>query len=273
MKEVLCERPSVETGVGLLRQENKFKDISIQQFVKDYAIKSVSCCFSGGKDSLVATHLVMNELKDRTDIEKWVIFADTGIMLPTTEPFIQDVCQTFGWKLKIVQGNFFNEAQTKGMPRMKHRWCCHVCKIDPMHTFIKTLKPQRGEITGLRRDESFRRANLNQVYYKKKVRSWAYAPIIGWSEKEVFHYIRKHTLPMPPHYRLGLHETCMCGVYSNRKQMEILKAQFPDLWQKILTLEAGFRKHGAAFYFNNKPVRASEINQQTMIPEQKETCP
>ena len=29
MKEVLCERPSVETGVGLLRQENKFKDIKL----------------------------------------------------------------------------------------------------------------------------------------------------------------------------------------------------------------------------------------------------
>ena len=260
MKEVFClqQKPSVK---------NKFKDISILEFVKEYAIKSVSCCFSGGKDSLVATHRIMSELGERQDIDKWVLYADTGIMLPTTKPFIQDVCQSFGWKLHVVDGNFFDEAKTKGMPSLKRRWCCHVCKIDPMHKFIKTLKPQRGEITGLRRDESIRRANLVQIYYKKKVPSWAYAPIIAWSEKQVLRYIREHALPMPPHYRLGLRETCMCGVYSNRKQMEILKAQFPDLWQKILVLEAGFRKHGAAFYFNNKPVRASESNQQTMIAE------
>jgi 3'-phosphoadenosine 5'-phosphosulfate sulfotransferase (PAPS reductase)/FAD synthetase len=199
------------------------------------------------------------------NIDKWVVFADTGIMLPIARPFVEDTCNTFGWKLKVVDGNFFDEAQTKGMPRMKHRWCCYVCKIDPMQHFIKTLKPQRAEVTGLRRDESFRRAKLNQVYYKRKVPSWAYAPIITWSEKDVLRYIRANDLPMPPHYRLGLHETCMCGVYSNRKQIEILKAQFPELWQKILDLEVSFRHHGAAFYFNDKPVKASEIDKQKVL--------
>jgi 3'-phosphoadenosine 5'-phosphosulfate sulfotransferase (PAPS reductase)/FAD synthetase len=244
-----------------------FEDLPISQFVDEYAIRSVSCCFSGGKDSLVATHLIMKELEDHSEIDKWVLFADTGIMLPTTKPFVQDVCQSFGWKLKVVDGNFFEEAQTKGMPRMRHRWCCHVCKVDPMQSFIKTLQPQRGEVTGLRRDESIRRAKLAQIYYKRRVPSWAYAPIISWNEKQVLKYLRKNELPMPPHYRLGLHETCMCGVYSNRKQMEILKAQFPELWAKILTLEGSFRKKGAAFYFRNKPVYAKEIDQQRILQE------
>lgn len=241
----------------------KFKDISIEQFVHDYAIRSVACCFSGGKDSLVSTHLMMNFLPDYLD--KWVVHANTGIMLPVAKPFVEDICKSFGWKLKVVDGNFFYEAQTKGMPRMKHRWCCHICKIEPIQAFIKTLIPQRAEVTGLRRDESLKRAKLNQIYYKRKVPSWAYAPIIGWSEKQVLGYMRSNSLPMPPHYRMGLRETCMCGVYSNRKQMEILKAKFPELWQKILDLEASFRTHGAAFYFKGKPVRASEIDQQQTL--------
>jgi len=242
-----------------------FNDISVEDFVQNYGIRSVASCFSGGKDSLVATHFMMETLKSREDLDKWVVFADTGIMLPITRPFVEDVCKQYKWNLKVVDGNFFTEAETKGMPRMKHRWCCHVCKIDPMQNFIKKLIPQRAEVTGLRRDESIRRAKLNQIYYKRKVPSWAYAPIIGWSEKQVLAYIRKNNLPMPPHYRLGLHETCMCGVYSNRKQMEILKAQFPDLWKKILDLEASFRKKGAAFYFNNRSVYAKEINRQTTL--------
>jgi 3'-phosphoadenosine 5'-phosphosulfate sulfotransferase (PAPS reductase)/FAD synthetase len=110
-----------------------------------------------------------------------------------------------------------------------------------------------------------RRAKLPQVYYKRKVPSWAYAPLISWTEKQVLEYMRENSLPLPPHYRMGLRENCMCGVYSNRKQMEILKANFPELWQKILDLEASFRSHGAAFYFNSKPVRASEIDQQQTL--------
>jgi 3'-phosphoadenosine 5'-phosphosulfate sulfotransferase (PAPS reductase)/FAD synthetase len=238
--------------------------LSVDEFIRAYAIHSVACCFSGGKDSLVATHFMMSELAD-ANIEKHVVFADTGIMLPIAEEFVRDTCISFGWNLTVVQGHFFEKAQKNGMPRMRHRWCCFACKVDPMQKFIRTLPSQRAEVTGLRRSESFRRAKLPQVYHKRKVPSWAYAPIIAWNERQVLRYIRENELPMPPHYRLGLRETCMCGVYSNRKQMEILKAQFPDLWQKILTLEASFRKGGAAFYFRNKPVKAADINRQKTL--------
>lgn len=246
-----------------------FKDIGIKDFVQEYAIKSVACCFSGGKDSLVATHLMLSTLADRQDIDKLVLFANTGIMLPIAEAFVKDTCQTYGWNLKIVDGNFFQEAQSKGMPRMKRRWCCYTCKVEPMQEVIRHLKPQRAEVTGLRRDESLKRSKLNQIYYKRKVPSWAYAPIISWSERKVFRYIRENALPMPPHYKLGLRETCMCGVYSNRKQMEILKATFPELWQQIIDLERRFRTGGAAFYFNNKPVYAKDIDKQAILLEKE----
>ena len=236
-----------------------------KEFVKEYCIKSLVCCFSGGKDSLVTTHFIMNELADLYDVDKYVVYADTGCMLPTTEPFVVDVCKQFGWPLTIVRGHFFEKAEKIGMPRMKHRWCCFACKVNPMQQFIKTLKPQRAEITGLRRDESMRRAKLNQIYYKRKVPSWAYAPIIDWCQKMVDAYIRKNKLPEPPNYKLGLKETCMCGVFSTPKQMLILKAQFPELFQKFVTLEGNFRKKGAAFYFNYKPVYARDLAKQKTL--------
>jgi len=94
---------------------------------------------------------------------------------------------------------------------------------------------------------------------------WKYAPILDWTEKDVLRYMRNNDLPMPPHYRLGLKETCMCGVYSNKQQMLILKAQFPELFQKIVDLEASFRKGGAAFYFKNKPVYAKDFLKQRTL--------
>ena len=241
-----------------------------KEFIKEYCIKSLVCCFSGGKDSLVMTHYLHSELEGM-NVKIHVVFADTGIMLPIAKEFAEDVAREFGWNLTIVEGNFFDKVQKNGMPRMKHRWCCWECKIRPISEFTKTLPPQRCEAVGLRRDESFKRSKLkNQIYYLKKGWVWKYAPILDWTEQDVFHYIHEHDLPMPPHYRLGLRETCMCGVYSNKQQMLILRANFPELWQKILDAEAKFKKKGAAFYFQNKPVYAKDLDKQTILKEKIE---
>jgi len=241
-----------------------------KEFIKEYCIKSLVCCFSGGKDSLVMTHYLHSELEGM-NVKIHVVFADTGIMLPIAKEFAEDVAREFGWNLTIVEGNFFDKVQKNGMPRMKHRWCCWECKIRPISEFTKTLPPQRCEAVGLRRDESFKRSKLkNQIYYLKKGWVWKYAPILDWTEQDVFHYIHEHDLPMPPHYRLGLRETCMCGVYSNKQQMLILRANFPELWQKILDAEAKFTKKGAAFYFQNKPVYAKDLDKQTILKKKIE---
>lgn len=236
-----------------------------QDFVKDYCIKSLVCCFSGGKDSLVMTHYVMSELA-AFDIDKYVVYADTGCMLPITEPYVKDVCARFGWPLTIVQGNFFEHVQVNGMPRMRHRWCCWICKIKPMSEFVHNLRPQRAELVGIRKDESFKRSKIDrEVYYLKKGLVWKYAPLLEWTEKDVQRYIANRNLPMPPHYRLGLKETCMCGVFSSKKQMLILKANYPDLWNRFIEAERNFKKGGAAFYFRNKPVYAKDLAKQTTI--------
>jgi len=236
-----------------------------KEVVKQYSIKSLVACFSGGKDSLVMTHYLHSELEDM-DVKVHVVFADTGIMLPIARPFVEEVCREYSWNLTVVEGHFFDKVEKNGMPRMKHRWCCWECKIKPISEFTKKLAPQRCEAVGLRRDESFRRSKLkNEIYYLKKGWVWKYAPILGWTEQDVLHYIHKHDLPMPPHYRLGLRETCMCGVYSNKQQMLILRANFPDLWQKILDAEAKFKKKGAAFYFQDRPVYARDLDKQTIL--------
>lgn len=158
------------------------KHLNPEQFIREYGIKSVACFFSGGKDSLAATHFIMSTLKDY-NIQKRVVHVDTGCMLPITTPFIQGVCETFGWPLTILYGNFFQKAEKFGMPRMRHRWCCFHCKLKPIIEYMKDLPFQRAEITGLRRDESARRAHLPQIIRKKGSSSWGYAPILFWTKK------------------------------------------------------------------------------------------
>jgi len=241
-----------------------------KEIVKQYSIKSLVACFSGGKDSLVMTDYLHSELEGM-NVKIYVVFADTGVMLPIAKEFAEDVAREFGWNLTIVEGNFFDRVKDWEMPSFGRRWCCYECKIKPINEFIKKLAPQRCEAVGLRRDESFKRSKIkNEIYYLKKGWVWKYAPILDWTEQDVFHYIHEHDLPMPPHYRLGLRETCMCGVYSNKKQMLILRANFPELWQKILDAEANLKKKGAAFYFQNKPVYAKDLDKQTLLQDKIE---
>jgi len=238
-----------------------------RDFIEKYCVQSLVCSFSGGKDSLVATHYTFSEVED-LNIDKYVVHADTTVMLPIAVDFVKDVCHEQGWNLVIVtpKVDFWTEVRNgMPMPTMFRRWCCGKLKLEPIHNFVKTLKPQRAEVTGLRRDESIRRRKLKEVFFLRKSWIWKYAPILEWSEKDVLKYLRQHDLPMPPHYAMGIKETCMCGAFSNKRQMEILRARFPEFFQKFVELEKDFKKGGACFYFQNKPTYAKDFLKQKTL--------
>lgn len=241
-----------------------------REFVEEYAIRSLVCCFSGGKDSLCATHYVLSELEG-VDIDKYVVYVDTTVMLPGTTDFVEVISNKLGWPLKILRPeiDFWTWVGEKNMPMpsIHRRWCCAKLKLDPIKDFVRNLKPQRAEITGLRRDESQARRNLPELFYLKKSWVWKYAPIVEWTEKDVLRYLRGNNLPMPPNYRLGIKETCLCGAYSNKKQMEIVRGRFPEFFQKFVELEARFKSGGAAFYFQNKPQYAKDFLKQKTLDE------
>lgn len=243
-----------------------------REFVEEYAIRSLVCCFSGGKDSLVATHYTLTELDGfkSHDVQKHVVIVDTTVMCPGTIDFVQEVSDHYGWNLTVLKPKVdFWTLVDEGMPMpsMHRRWCCFKLKLEPIKDFVRDLNPQRAEVTGLRKDESWRRRKLLEVFYLRKSWVWKYAPIINWTEKEVLRYMRKHDLPMPPHYRLGIKETCLCGAFSNKKQMMIVRAQFPEFFQKFVDLEAGFKSRGAAFFFENKPQYAKDFLKQKTLDE------
>jgi 3'-phosphoadenosine 5'-phosphosulfate sulfotransferase (PAPS reductase)/FAD synthetase len=242
---------------------------AVRAFVKDYAVRSLVSCFSGGKDSLAATHLVLNALAGNHAVDKYVVYVDTGAMLPTTTPYVQKVSEEQGWPLTVLQGDFFGKAEKWGMPTMRRRWCCVEVKLKLIWEFVKKLPPQRAEVTGLRRNESARRKrklkNAPVIYLNKRIHSWHFAPLMEWSGRDVARYLAVHKLPIPPHYRTGLRETCMCGAFSTRKQLMILKAQHPELFQKFIELERNFRMGGSCFYLQGKKVRASDLAKQRTI--------
>ncbi len=242
-----------------------------KEFVKEYSIKSLVCCFSGGKDSLCATHYVLSELED-VDIEKYVVFVDTTVTVPIAIEYVKDVAARFGWPLKILkpEPDFWTLCLKHGTPGIKRRWCCYELKLKPIFGFVKQLKPQRAMVTGLRKDESVRRRKLGlkRVIYVKRdnVNAWAYAPILDWSEKDVLNYIKRHNLPMPPHYAMGIGEVCICGAFTHRKELMIVRARFPDFFQKFVQLQEQYGA-GHVVFWDRGPLDPRELIKQKTLNE------
>jgi 3'-phosphoadenosine 5'-phosphosulfate sulfotransferase (PAPS reductase)/FAD synthetase len=239
-----------------------------RRFVETHGISSLVCCVSGGKDSLVATHFTLSDLEGLS-IGKYVVFVDTTVMCPGTRSFVEDVGRLFGWNLTILRPriDFWTLVGEKGypMPSLRRRWCCYKLKLQPIMEFVSCLREPRAEVTGLRRSESVRRRNLQELFFLDRSKVWKYAPIVNWTEATVLEYIRKHGLPMPPNYRLGINETCLCGAFSSEKQMTAVKAHFPGFFARFVELERGFRRGGAAFYFRNRPCYARDIARQQTL--------
>lgn len=203
-----------------------------------------------------------------------MIFVDTTVMLPIAIDYAKKVSDLLGWNLTILRPakDFFEQAAVKGMPWVKRRWCCYDLKLQPIFDFVRPLKPQRAMATGLRQDESANRQKkiTKDVFYdtRRQVNAWNWAPIREWSEKDVLTYIEKHDLPMPPHYKLGIKETCMCGAFSSKREVEILRAEFPELFQKFVELEGKFQSDWACFW-SGKPIYAHELAKQTTFSKVK----
>lgn len=211
----------------------------------------------------------MSQLENfsKWDLDTYVVFVDTTVILPDVIDFVKEVSERFDWNLKILRPevDFWKMVERCGFPQKNKRWCCYHLKIKPIREFIKKLKPRRCEVLGLRRDESHRRRNIMPYIYDWRDRAYKYCPIVFWSEKDVLKYMRKHNLPIPPHYSKGFKETCFCGTFTTVSEVLALRANYPEFFQKFIEIEGKMKSGGSAFYIGGKRIYAREIKKQTIL--------
>jgi len=56
--------------------------LSPREFVEKKGIRSVVCCWSGGRDSTVSTHLALQAIQDCDLDEVHVVYVDTTVTVP-----------------------------------------------------------------------------------------------------------------------------------------------------------------------------------------------
>lgn len=213
----------------------------------------VYACFSGGHDSLTASHIAHAWGRER-GVTVWTAHINTGIGVPATNEFVRRTCREKGWPLREVHppvsydelvldeddryfGGFPGPgAHSFPYQRLKER-CLRQLKREAKVGHHRNSKVLFA--SGVRKQESERRMkHVERIQEDEDGFTWA-APIWDWSKKECNAYIEERGLPRNEVVDLiHMSGECLCGAYAKKDEIKELEMWFPETAQRIHDLEA-----------------------------------
>jgi len=187
-----------------------------------YEVESVVGFFSGGHDSLLATHLASLHPKFYG-----VVWADTGTGAAETRRYIRETAARYGWVLErgMVHPLAYEANVVQfGFPSpVTHRNIYLLLKATAFSKVLTRITAQTGvartkmaQITGLRRAESTHRQSYVELYYERrnktgKLLELRVAPLWDWSKGERDEMIAHLGLPRNAYAdKVGHSYECMC---------------------------------------------------------------
>ena len=187
--------------------------------------------FSGGKDSQVVYHLMK-----RSEVP-FKAYYNVAFESPTTKKFIRENYTDVIWRKDHHFGFIENIKKNRGglLPTVQKAFCCQDYKHNPNYV-------DKCSVIGVRKAESKARetrtaisiknkTNLNKnkelitKYFVENCQSIGtksiiqLMPIVDWTDKDVWNYIKKYQLPINPEYlhskRVGCMVCCKANFTSN----------------------------------------------------------
>ncbi|PKF61703.1 phosphoadenosine phosphosulfate reductase [Psychromonas sp. psych-6C06] len=151
---------------------------------------------SFGIQAAVCLHLITTV---KPDIP--VVLTDTGYLFPETYQFIDKLTEQLNLNLKVYsakQSSAWQEARygklwEQGVEGLTQYNLLN--KVEPMQRALKELNAKTW-FSGLRRDQSSTRGDLPVLSIQNGC--FKFLPIIDWSNKDVFYYLKEHGLEYHP---------------------------------------------------------------------------
>ena len=162
----------------------------------------LACVTSSFQTECVAlVHMIVAQ---KPDIP--VLFLETGYHFPETLAYRDKIASE--WKLNLrnlesKQSVADQEAQFGILNQTAPDKCCKLRKVGPL---FEGLSEFELWFTGLRREQSPTRANLQEVEPFKLPSGKTLekiSPLAGWTNREVWQYLGKHGIPALPLYDQG----------------------------------------------------------------------
>jgi len=223
--------------------------------------------FSGGFDSLVATHWSMRNIPGCE-----VFHVNTGIGIPATTDYVKEMCVSHNWPLRIIKakedcGKDYDELVKRfGFPGpAMHSLMFRNLKERAVEKLLRDSKTHRADnamlITGIRQDESQRRSGYQRRIISFKgnllwVSAFYYKPRCWFSR-----YVEQHHLKRNPVSEvLGMSGECLCGAFAHPGEKELIKIVCPATHARIEALEREVRASGHDWGWEDTPPRKRAPN-------------
>lgn len=251
----------------------------IRKVISEYGIDKCVVNFSGGKDSTVLSHIVLSMgykvdhyyINTRLEYPECVAYVKEWttkkkVKLITMVPDIMpiEVWKRFGYPM-------FTKEVADILYRLRHGYkvapdklkraekflkyknipisdkCCYYLKKIPTVKFFKN-NDKMVSIIGTTAEES-RMRRINWVrkgcIYKTKGQVIC-NPIIHFTEKDIFDYVKKHRIKLASIYSKGMRRNgCFCCGFGCHKKDEntflVLKRLYPSLYENVMD-KWGFRE-------------------------------
>ncbi len=174
----------------------------IRWTLEESGLERVAIASSFQAESTVVIHLAT---RIRPDIP--VLFLETGFHFAETLAFKERLTALLGLNVIDLVGEHTVESQEAVFgPRLFERdpvTCCRINKVEPLH---RALEGFDAWLTGLRRGAAPTRADAPILALETtdagrprvKVN-----PVVTWSRREIWGYLKEHGLPHHPLYDLG----------------------------------------------------------------------
>ena len=172
-------------------------------FLREHLEHARSACLTSSFQAEDVTVLHM-ALQIRPGIP--VLFLETGYHFPETLAYRDRIATE--WNLNLV-----NIEPEQSVPEQESQFgilyqsapdrCCGLRKVEPL---FRALDSYTTWVTGLRREQSKSRANLQPHEFFKLPSGRILAklsPLAEWTTRDVWHYAEQHSIPLLPLYEKG----------------------------------------------------------------------
>lgn len=206
--------PLLEQWNGVLQDRDAEARVAwaLENFKQQVVLSS-----SFGAQSAVSLHMAVVQWPEIP-----VVLVDTGYLFPETYKFIDELTERLSLNLKVYRskispawqearyGNLW-ENGIEGIEKYNY-----LNKVEPMNRAMEELNP-RAWLAGLRRQQASSRRELEVVGFQRG--RFKVHPIIDWTDRDIYLYLKKHDLPYHPLWDEGY--VSIGDVHTTRKLSEV----------------------------------------------------
>jgi phosphoadenosine phosphosulfate reductase len=182
----------------IMREHQDYLDILKWAFNK-YGKEILYACSFG------AEGIVLIDLIHKVNRNAKITFLDTGLHFPETYELIENVKNKYpSLIIEMVKPKMSLEDQARWygdeLWKVNPNLCCHMRKIIPLQ---EALTDMNAWISGLRREQSPLRGNVQYINKDEKFKKIKICPLIHWTWDDVLTYIELNQLPYNPLHDQG----------------------------------------------------------------------